>query len=90
MHQIQGFVYTKIKMIEGTKDPRIIAEVQPPRGSKPQCPGGEKRSATYDHMPTARLFEFIAIFNISVFLEYAMRRVDCPDCGVKVEQVPWA
>jgi len=41
-------------------------------------------------MPTARLFEFIAIFNIPVFLQYTMRRVDCPDCGVKVEKVPWA
>jgi transposase len=25
-----------------------------------------------------------------VFLAYRMRRVDCSDCGVKVEQVPWA
>ena len=24
-----------------------------------------------------------------VFFVYAMRRVDCPDCGVKVERVPW-
>ncbi|MFQ3224098.1 MAG: transposase [Lentimonas sp.] len=83
MHQIKGVVYTKIKMIEGTKDPRIIAEVQPPWGSKPQCSGGEKRSATDDHMPTARLFEFIAMFNIPVFLENTMRGVDCADCGVK-------
>ena len=25
-----------------------------------------------------------------VFFVYAMRRVDCPRCGVKVERVPWA
>ena len=77
-------------MIEGTEGPRIIAEVQARRGSKPQCSGCEKRSAGYDHMPAPRLFEFIAIFNIPVFLQYTMRRVDCPDCGVKVEKVPWA
>ena len=77
-------------MTDDTKDSRIIAEVQPRRGSKPQCSGCGKRSAGYDRMPTPRLFEFIAIFNIPVFLQYTMRRVDCPDCGVTVEQVPWA
>jgi len=41
-------------------------------------------------MPAPRLFEFIPIYHIPVFLSYTMRRVDCPTCGVKVEQVPWA
>jgi transposase len=27
---------------------------------------------------------------MAVFLVYAMRRVDCPECGVKVERVPWS
>jgi len=26
----------------------------------------------------------------TMFLVYAMRRVACPSCGVKVERVPWA
>ncbi|TWU60257.1 hypothetical protein Poly51_05320 [Rubripirellula tenax] len=30
------------------------------------------------------------LWAISVYFVYAMRRVECPDCGVKVEQVPWA
>jgi len=25
-----------------------------------------------------------------VFLVYAPRRVNCPDCGVRVEHLPWA
>lgn len=29
------------------------------------------------------------LWNIAVFFVYAMRRVECPRCGVKVEQVPW-
>gem|GEM_PF-6949224 len=28
-------------------------------------------------------------WNIAVFFVYAMRRVDCPACGVTVEKVPW-
>ncbi|MCE9631733.1 MAG: transposase [Planctomycetia bacterium] len=27
---------------------------------------------------------------LGVYLVYAMRRVECPECGVVVEQVPWA
>jgi transposase len=37
-----------------------------------------------------RRFEFIPLWGYRVFLVYRMRRVNCPACGVKVEQVPWA
>jgi len=37
-----------------------------------------------------RRFEFIPIWGYAVMLLYAMRRVQCARCGVKVEQVPWA
>ena len=37
-----------------------------------------------------RRFEFIPLWGFAVMLLYAMRRVQCPRCGVKVEQVPWA
>lgn len=40
-------------------------------------------------MPERR-FEFVPLWLISVFFVYAMRRVDCPQCGVTVEEVPWA
>ena len=42
----------------------------------------------YDRLP-ARRFEFVPLWGIAVFFVYAMRRVDCPGCGVKVEKVPW-
>jgi transposase len=31
----------------------------------------------------------VPFWQIPVFLVYAMRRVNCANCGVKVEQVPW-
>ena len=37
-----------------------------------------------------RRFEFIPIWGFAVMLRYAMRRVQCRSCGVKVEEVPWA
>ncbi len=30
------------------------------------------------------------LWGIAVFLIYALRRVDCPGCGVTAERVPWA
>jgi transposase len=36
------------------------------------------------------MFQFIPLLGIAVFFVYAMRRVNCPTCGVKVETVPWA
>ena len=48
---------------------------------------GKKRPG-YDRLATRR-FEFVPLWNMAVFFVYAMRRVDCPTCGVTVERVPW-
>jgi hypothetical protein len=37
-----------------------------------------------------RRFEFVPLWGIAVFFLYAMRRVACTRCGVRVETVPWA
>jgi hypothetical protein len=34
-------------------------------------------------------FEFIGFWGYLVFLVYCMRRVNCKQCGVVVEEVPW-
>ena len=34
-------------------------------------------------------FAFLPLWAIGVYLSYAMRRVECPRCGVTVELVPW-
>jgi transposase len=65
----------------------LIVSVLPRANSRPICSGCEKTRSGYDTMKPRR-FEFIPVWNIPVFFEYAMRRVDCPNCGVKVEKVP--
>jgi transposase len=37
-----------------------------------------------------REFAFVPLWGMAVWFVYAMRRVDCPRCGVHVEMVPWA
>ena len=57
--------------------------------SRPICSGCGRKGPGYDRLPPRR-FEFVPLWQIAVFFVYAMRRVDCPRCGVTVEQVPWA
>jgi transposase len=85
VHPIKGFVYGKIRF-EGDS---IEVEVRSRQGSRAFCSGCGRRRSTYDHLP-ARRFAFVPLWAIRVYLIYAMRRVDCPRCGVTVELAPWA
>ena len=64
-------------------------EIEPRANGRPICSKCGKKRPGYDWLP-ARRFEFVPLWNIAVFFGYAMRRVECPTCGVVVEQVPWA
>jgi len=90
VHRFKSFVYHSVKFCEKGSKFRIIARIIPRANSKPICSGcGESRPG-YDHASAPREFEFIPVWNIPVTLSYIMRRVDCPECGIKVEAVPWA
>lgn len=66
-----------------------MATIHPRCNGKIYCSGCSKRGKGYDQLEL-RHFDFVPLWNIPVKLEYRMRRVNCPDCGVKVEKVPWA
>jgi len=76
-------------MVEKTTRLLLEIEIRPRKGSRPVCSGCGKAGPGYDTL-TVRRFEFVPLWGIAVFFLYAMRRVDCPGCGIKVEQVPWA
>ena len=86
-HHFPGFVYAAVRLIEATST--IEVDVRPRRSSKPHCSCCGNISPGYDVLAVRR-FEFIPIRGYAVMLLYAMRRVQCRQCGVKVEQVPWA
>lgn len=86
-HHFPGFVYEGARLDEATKT--IEIPVRPRVGSKPCCSGCEQPAPGYDRLPERR-FEFIPVWGFAVLLLYSMRRVQCAECGVKVEQVPWA
>ena len=89
--KFKSFVYSNVRFarIENPEVVEVDVDVSPRMNSKPICSGCHKRHSGYDKMPGIRRFEFIPIWGIKVFFLYQMRRVDCPKCGVKIEEVPW-
>lgn len=82
-----GFVYQKARCAAGQR--AIEVPVRPRKGSKAICGQCDKPAPGYDTL-AARLYEFIPFWGWVVFLVYARRRVECPDCGIGVEKVPWS
>jgi len=88
VEKFKSFVYGKAKWIDDVERPTIEVQITARKNGRPICPGCGQPAARYDRLPERR-FQFVPLWGIAVFFVYAMRRVDCPRCGVKVEQVPW-
>lgn len=86
MLPLPGFVYVVAHLNKPRKT--IEVEVRTRIGSKGKGSVCHKSAPTYDHLAVRR-FGFVPFWGFMVFLLYRMRRVDCRQCGVKVEAVPW-
>ncbi len=84
----KSFVYGQAKLVEDSDGLRIEVSIKPRKNGRPICSVCKQPAPGYDRLPERR-FEFVPLWGIAVFFVYAMRRVKCPTCGVKVEQVPW-
>jgi len=85
----QSFVYGTPRWDDEALRPTIEVPIRARANGRPLCSGCGKRRPGYDRLPRRR-FEYVPLWQIAVVFVYAMRRVDCPTCGVVVEQVPWA
>jgi transposase len=85
----RGFVYGAARFVRRVHELTIEIEIEPRVGSRPVCSGCHRAGPCYDRLPV-RLFQFVPLWGILVFFLYAMRRVNCPICGVRVEEVSWA
>ena len=91
VHPVKGFVYGEPKRIEDDSVPngwRIEVGLRARKGSRGLCSSCGNAGPGYDRLPE-RGFDFVPLWGVAVTLLYALRRVDCPACGVKVERVPW-
>ncbi len=80
VHKIKGYVYASSKFGEWNGKTSIEVKVRAHVKSRPICSCCGEKGSGYDRLD-ARRFEFIPIWGLTVFLIYAMRRVNCHRCG---------
>ena len=85
----RGFVYGAVRLGQARGALVIEVDIRPRANRRLTCAGCAQPGPGYDTLAPRR-FEFVPLWGMAVFFLYAMRRVDCPQCGVKVERVPWA
>lgn len=84
-YKLKSFVYGEVRIISNS----IEVEIKPRKNSKAICSNCNKASKScYDLRPSRR-YEFVPLWGMKVFFKYSPRRVDCKNCGIRVEQVPW-
>jgi transposase len=85
----KGFVYGQARLMKKRSRMTLEIDIHPRQNSQPICSGCKKKGPGYDTQDV-RHFEFVPLWGLAVFFLYGLRRVDCPRCGVTVEQIPWA
>jgi len=84
-----GLVAHYVRRVEET-DGELVAEIKPIHGRLPRCGCcGRQVRRTKGHAKPRR-WRDLMIRKVPLVLAYTARRVVCPACGVRVEQVPWA
>ena len=83
----KSFVYRQARFRDDGDRLALDVTVESRANGRPVCSGCGKKGPGYDRLP-ARRFQFVPLWGLAVFFVYALRRVDCPRCGVKVERVP--
>jgi transposase len=89
IEHFKSFVYTQAQMIDEDGNLSIEVTIEPRANGRPICSGCQQVRPGYDRLKPRR-FEYVPLWGIAVCFLYTMRRVACPTCGVKAEQVPWA
>ncbi len=85
----KSFVYERESAETYQDTDCIVVDIKARSNGRAVCSGCGKSASVYDHQPQARYFEFVPLWGIAVFFRYVMRRVNCRQCGVKMESVPW-
>jgi transposase len=79
----------RIVQIESGTD-NIIIHLDVIKRRKLPCGHCGKRAKVVDRVPKERSWLHVPLWGMPVFLRYWPRRVKCPDCDIRREQLPWA
>ena len=89
IEKYKGFVYKDIKLTGEPSNLILEILIEPRQNSRGVCRGCSDLCSGYDTQ-SIRRYEYIPLWGIAVFFLYRPRRLNCPECGIHVEQVPWA
>lgn len=84
-----GFVYRAIRWGKTAGRRHLEIELCRHARRRPRCSGCQRPGPGYDTLAPRR-WEFVPLWGVAVFFLYALQRVQCGTCGVRVEAVPWA
>lgn len=90
LEKYSSFVYGKCEIEGQPNNYTLRVHIHPRKNGRPECSICGQKGPIYDHQPTPRHFDYVPLWGMAVVFVYTMRRVNCPQCGVKIEQVPWA
>ncbi|MCV7218617.1 transposase family protein, partial [Mycobacterium crocinum] len=81
--QIPGATVTEVAIGDGDIEVHLR-----PRARLLRCPCGKRVRAVYDRR--RRRWRHLDLARCRLWLVYDIRRLNCPDCGVLTEELPWA
>lgn len=84
-----GLKAHRVVRVEETSE-RLVAEIEAIPGRLPRCGSCGRQVRRTKGRLRRRQWRDLTIRHLPLVLAYTPRRVVCPDCGVRVEQVPWA
>jgi len=73
------------------RGPAVVIEItlQPHGGMRGRCSECRRPAPGYDRLPERR-WQFVPLWGLATWFRYAPRRVQCPEHGVVVEDLPWS
>ncbi len=87
--KLKRFVINDVDFDVWNGEEALFVHLRPHGNSHAHCSCCQKPAPVHDHL-SPRLFQYLHLFHWAVILCYTMRRVSCPDCGVKIEEVEWS
>lgn len=84
-----GLVAQRVRKVEEDGG-RLVAELEAVEGRLPRCGCCGRQVRRTKGLTRRRLWRDLKIRHLPLVVAYTPRRVVCPDCGVRVEKVPWA
>ena len=85
----KSFVYTGCRWERVGKKDALVVDIAPRKNGLAECSVCGQAAPLYDRRDERR-FDCVSLWNIPVYFYYTMRRVNCPEHGVRVERIPWA